>query len=74
MRFAYADPPYLGCCKLYEHYHPDGRCWDDLETHALLVARLVEDYPDGWALSLSSPSLREILPLTPTDARVEAWV
>lgn len=74
VRFAYADPPYLGCCKLYEHYHPDGRCWDDLETHALLVARLVEDYPDGWALSLSSPSLREILPLTPTDARVAAWV
>lgn len=23
MRFAYADPPYLGCCALYDHHHPD---------------------------------------------------
>jgi hypothetical protein len=31
MRFAYADPPYFGKCgKYYKHYHPDGRCWDDL--------------------------------------------
>lgn len=22
MRFAYADPPYLGCCALYDHHHP----------------------------------------------------
>jgi hypothetical protein len=24
MKFAYADPPYIGCCALYDHYHPDG--------------------------------------------------
>jgi len=29
---------------------------------------------DGWALSLSSPSLREILPLAPAGVRVAAWV
>ena len=29
MKLAYADPPYLGCCRLYEHFHPDGLCWDD---------------------------------------------
>lgn len=24
LRLAYADPPYLGCCALYDHHHPDG--------------------------------------------------
>lgn len=75
MRFAYADPPYLGCCHLYEHFHgDDGRCWDEPETHRLLVERLEREFPDGWAMSLSTPSLRTILPLCPDDARVGAWV
>jgi hypothetical protein len=73
VRFAYADPPYLGCCRLYDHHHPDGRCWDDLATHEALIHRLVDEFPDGWALSLSSPSLRSILPLCPSDVRVAAW-
>jgi hypothetical protein len=73
MRFGYADPPYYGCCKLYEHYHPDGLCWDDLTTHKLLIDRLVATYLDGWALSLTSTSLRTILPLCPIDVRVAAW-
>jgi hypothetical protein len=73
VRFAYADPPYLGCCGLYEHYHPDGRCWDDLETHRALVDRLAADYPDGWALSLHAPSLQAILAACPPDVRVSAW-
>lgn len=74
MRFAYADPPYLGCCRLYGHYHPDGLCWDDLTTHKLLIGRLAGDYPDGWALSASSPSLPALLPLCPDDIRIGAWV
>lgn len=74
MRFAYADPPYLGCCKLYDHYHPDGRCWDDVETHRLLIERLCDEYPDGWAMSASSPSQRALLPLCPDDVRVAPWV
>lgn len=75
MIFGYADPPYLGKCgKFYAHHHPDGRCWDDLLTHKLLVDRLAQDYPDGWALSLSMPSLREIWPMTPPGTRVGAWV
>lgn len=74
MKFAYADPPYLGKCgKFYGHHHPDGRCWDDLGTHALLLERLTADYPDGWALSCSSPSLRDLLPLTPRGTRVAPW-
>jgi len=75
LRFAYADPPYLGCCDLYDHHHgDDGRCWDDPETHRLLIERLIDEYPDGWALSLSSPSLATILPMCPAEARVAAWV
>ena len=71
---AYADPPYLGCCGLYVHHHPDGRCWDDLETHRLLIERLVVEFPDGWALSLTSSSLQQLLPLCPPDVRIGAWV
>jgi hypothetical protein len=75
LRFAYADPPYLGCCKLYDHFHgDDGRCWDDLDTHRLLIERLCRDYPDGWAMSGTSGSLRALLPLCPPAARVGAWV
>ena len=75
MRFAYADPPYLGKCgKFYEHNHPDGRCWNDLSTHQLLIERLQEDYPDGWALSCASTDLRVMLPLCPAEVRVAAWV
>lgn len=66
MKFAYADPPYYGMCgKYYEHFHPDGRCWDDIETHHLLVERLVRDYPDGWALSCAEPDLFWLPPLCP---------
>lgn len=73
LRLAYADPPYLGCCRLYDHFHPDGLCWDEIETYRLLLNRLVEEFPDGWALSASSVSLRKILPLCPDDVRVAAW-
>lgn len=74
MRFAYADPPYLGCCKLYQHFHPNGRCWDELGTHSLLVTQMNREFPDGWAMSASSPSLAQVLPLCPSDVRIGAWV
>ncbi len=74
MKFAYADPPYLGCCRLYGHFHGDeGLCWDDLKTHESLITRLVTDYPDGWAMSATSSSLRDLLPLCPEDVRVSPW-
>lgn len=72
MTFAYADPPYLGCCRLYGHDHRSG-CWDDLSTHASLIARLRLDFPDGWAMSATSVSLQQLLPLC-GDVRVAAWV
>ena len=74
MKFAYADPPYYGCCRLYAHHHPDGLCWDDVATHEQLIARLTGEYADGWAMSCSTPSLRAILPLCPPETRVAAWV
>jgi len=78
--FAFADPPYLGCCKLYGHHHPagdrpfDGRCWDEPETHQLLIEWLVDTFPDGWALCASAPSLRTLLPFTPDHVRIAPWV
>jgi len=75
MNVAYADPPYLGCCARYSHEHgEEGRCWDEPHTHQQLIWRLSDEYPEGWALSLSTPSLRDILPMCPTDVRVAAWV
>lgn len=72
MRAAYADPPYLGCGRLYAADHPDALDWDEPEKHAELIASLAEF--DAWAMSASSPSLRTILPMCPPDVRVMAWV
>jgi hypothetical protein len=66
MRFAYADPPYLGQARI--QYGEDAR----EVNHPLLIAHLEEF--DGWALSLSSPSLATILPMCPEGVRVGAWV
>ena len=84
MRFACADPPYLGQCGRYDHDHRgilnrqpvswEPVCWDDLRTHELLIRRLSTVYPDGWALSASAPSLKQLLPLCPDDVRIAAWV
>lgn len=74
MKFAYADPPYLGLAHVYKKLHPEAHVWDDPETHRRLIGRLIDEYPDGWAMSLSMQSLREILPMCPSDIRVMAWV
>lgn len=74
MKFAYADPPYLGQCSRYSHHHPDGLCWDDIETHRVLIDKLKREYSDGWALSMASTNLRVMLPLLPDDIRIGVWV
>lgn len=74
MKLAYADPPYLGCGRLYAAHHPDALAWDKPETHRALIDRLCDEYPDGWALSLTSTTLRTLLPMCPEDVRVAAWV
>ena len=71
MRFAYADPPYVGQAK--RHYVNEESYAGEVD-HAALIARLVGEFPDGWALSCSSPSLRMLLPMCPEDVRVGAWV
>ena len=74
-RFAYADPPYLGCAqRYYGDKHPEAARFDTLEAHAELVRDLERDYPDGWALSCHVPSLARILSVCPEGVRVAAWV
>lgn len=76
MRFAYADPPYIGQAK--RHY---GR---EEVDHPRLILNLYRDFPDGWALSCSTPSLQTILQQChniawdlyrkeATPARIGAW-
>ena len=71
MRFAYADPPYIGQAR--RHYKNESTYGGEVD-HAALIQSLINEYPDGWALSASSPSLRTILPLCPESVRVMAWV
>lgn len=68
MRVAYADPPYVGQAK--KHY---GEFAAEV-NHTMLIQHLCDEFPDGWALSCSSPSLRDLLPLCPLDVRIGAWV
>ena len=57
MKLVYADPPYLGQCASYDHFHNDGgempwdgKCWDEVSTHTSLIAWLLSN-PDGYAYS-----------------------
>ena len=70
-RFAYADPPYLGQSRFYDH--PDSARFDDPAEHIALMCSMDAEF-DGWALSASSPSLAELLPGAPAGTRVAAWV
>lgn len=72
MKFAYADPPYIGQAR--RHY--------DCEEvdHVRLIDNLYADFPDGWALSCSTPTLWQILNIIQTsgheitEIRIAAWV
>lgn len=75
MRIAYADPPYEGMAKM--HYGKNGDRFAGAVQevdHPALIARLCTEFPDGWALSCKSNSLRNLLPICPDDVRVLAWV
>lgn len=75
MRVCYADPPYLGkSMEFYGEQHLEAAIYDTVDGHRALIGRLREEFPDGWAMSLHSPSLKVILPLCPADCRVAAWV
>lgn len=62
MRLAYADPPYPGQAK--RHYGDQDSYGGEVD-HAELIARLEDEYPDGWALSTSASALQEVLSLCP---------
>lgn len=67
MRIAYADPPYIGQANKY----PEKQEVD----HRELITDLLEY--DGWALSCSTPSLYEIIPMFleyGIKPRIGAWV
>ena len=66
MRFAYADPPYIGQAR--KHYAHDPRCAE--VDHPALIRHLDSEF-DGWALSMSATmaSLKIIIPAAPDDAR-----
>ena len=66
MRFAYADPPYIGQAK--RHY-------DCAEIDHQALVRQLRSF-DGWALSASAPSLFTLLRMIrfPEDTRIAAWV
>ena len=70
LTFAYADPPYPRKAFLYKG-EPD---FGGEVDHAELIASLLDERYDGWALSTSAASLRDLLPLCPPAARVCAWV
>ena len=74
MRIAYADPPYLGMGKrMYGKLHAEAEVWDDPQSHIDLMRQLDKEY-DAWALSLTTTSLRILLPESPEGSRVAAWV
>ena len=68
LRVAYADPPYIGQAKA--RYSHDPKCAE--VDHRALIDHL--NTFDAWALSLSSPTLKQILALCPDGVRVCAWV
>ena len=68
MKIAYADPPYMNQAK--KHYSHDPNCAE--VDHQKLILEL--ELFDGWALSLSTPSLKTVLPMCPDSVRVGAWI
>ena len=70
MRVAYADPPYPGQAHHYKK-HPD---YGGEVDHSELVAHLCCEYPDGWALSTASVTLKQVLAVCPDDVRIGSWV
>ncbi len=74
MKFAYADPPYVG--QANKHYKHEESYAGEVD-HTDLLCSLKHDYPDGWALSCSSPSLQELLWIChqiQIKPRIAAWV
>lgn len=74
LKLVYADPPYLGMGKkMYGSLHKEAEKWDDIQSHIDLMIDMNNKY-DGWALSLTSNTLKLLAPNMPEGARIAAWV
>lgn len=87
LRFAIADPPYLGRARRWygvegrgagagrhrADEHPDAGEWDDPERHRTLVADLMSSGYDGWAIAAAPMSLPIYYPVLPDGARTLIW-
>lgn len=73
MKFAYADPPYFKQGKrLYGKLHNEADIWDDKQAHWDLIDKLMDEYPDGWAVSCNPADLTWIV--KHDGIRICAWV
>ena len=73
MRFAYADPPYYTMGKkMYGSLHSEAAIWDEKATHIELIDRLLDEYPDGWAMSCNPANLHWLL-ANRENIRICAW-
>jgi hypothetical protein len=71
MRFAIADPPYPQLAERYYKDHPD---FGGEVDHPALIARLLAEHPDGWALCTSADALQTVLAMCPPGTRTAIWV
>lgn len=72
MKFAYADPPYLGMGKkMFGNLHKEASLFDKVENQQNLIQSLIKDYPDGWALSCNPRDLQFLL--IDKEIRICAW-
>lgn len=71
LRLAYADPPYPGLARKCYRDHPD---YAGEVDHAELARRLVDEYPDGWALSTSARALPDVLEHVRAAGATDAWI
>jgi len=76
MKLVYADPPYIGQAKRHYSNDPSGIKAEEVD-HRVLIRQLKE--ADGWALSASTPSIFQIVPMLNEvfpvgTVRVGAWV
>jgi hypothetical protein len=76
MKLRYADPPYIGQAKRHYNHDPSGIVAEEVDYPALI--RQLK-YADGWALSASSPSIFQLVPMINEvfpigTVRVGAWV
>jgi hypothetical protein len=70
LHFGFADPPYPGQAKRHYGEHAD---FNGEVDHGALIARLMDEFSDGWALCSGALMMGDVMPLLPAGIRVLAW-